>query len=362
MAQGDDDQHDPLHQAGSIYDDDLEDSTMEISLQDIYALSKVDQRSPQAQDVSNLSHMAPPPAPAGSASVHDPMTVELDEDLLEDEVIELEGEVLTELTSEVFDEEDYDLIQKNFEEIDGLVEPTLFPDESSAAPDELDNTGVLEQSYEDLLGDEFSSLEDDTDPSVDLYLPELGDPVSLAQEDPSEAFDSMEELSHEQFAGDVEEPEESWVDSTSVFSPDEALLEAARGAFAEQISGAQPVNMPQDTEHMIDIPILAVIPDDKAIEEDATGMFEVPAALLSQLRQPTPVEEREPPPALVPQADDDATIQGAIETSSMTVPPFEVHAYINNEGHVIIPSHQAMAAHLKPGLRLRLLVEILHDD
>lgn len=355
MAQGDDDLHDPLQSAGSLYDDDMEDSTMEISLQDIYALSKVDQQKPQQESVTSssgelLSAMMPPPPPAGDMSVHEHQTVELDEEL-----IELEDDVLDELTSEVYDEQDYDLVHRNFEEIDGLVEPTLFPDESSASGDEeLANTGVLQHSYDDLLSHALS-LEDDTDPSVDLYLPELGDPISMAQEDPSEAFDSMEELSHEQFSGDVEEPEESWVDSTSVFSPGEALLEAARGAFA--------ANVQESTEHMIEVPILAIITDDddEAIQEDATGMFEVPAALLSQLRQTDNAPLEDTPPGALPEADDGATLQGSVDTTSMATPPFEVDAHINASGLVVIPSGQAMTAHLKPGMKLRLLVQIISD-
>jgi hypothetical protein len=348
MAQGDDEQHDPLQSAGSLYDDNMEDSTMEISLQDIYALSQVDQQTAPsghaASSSGSLLHtMAPPPAPLGDAPTHDPLTVEIDEDL-----IELDDQVLSELTSEVFDEQDYDLVQKNFDEIDGLVEPTLFPDDSHGEDEEFANTGVLTQSYDELINEQLS-LEDDTDPSMDLYLPELSDPISLAQEDPSEAFDSMEELSHEQFSGHVEEPEESWVDSTSVFSPDAALLQAARGAFAASVQ--------ESTEHMIEVPILELLPDE-SIEQDATGMFEVPAALLSQLRQ---TSEDDLPPAALPHADDGATIQGAVETTSVAVPPFEVDAHINAHGLVVIPEGQAMTGHLRPGMRLRLLVQILHD-
>lgn len=352
MGHQDDDSNSPLHSdLGSLYDDNPEDSTMEISLKDIYALSQADKQSTPHQGVSALSKMAPPPAPLDSPDQHN--TVEMEEDL-----IELDDDILSELTSEVYDERDYDLVQQNFQEIDGRVDPVLFHGEesSSSEEEELANTGVIEQSYEDLLLGEMSIAEEDTDPSLDVYIPfeeveaemmeqfTLGDAVSLSQGDPSEAFDSMEELSQAQFDEGVEE-DEPWVDSTSVFSPDPELLNAARGLYQDQLGPA----FGQDTQHMIEVPVLPLISEEE-IMEDQTGLFEVPASLLSQLRSQS--AEASQTLITVEEGARPAQLPGA------TI----VYGVVQPDGSLLVPASQLQGMHLMAGVAVRLHIEHADSD
>lgn len=360
MGHQDDDSNSPSHaNLGALYDDNPEDSTMEISLKDIYALSQADRQSSSPQQgMSALSNMMPPPAPLDGSDTQN--TVELEEEL-----IELDDEILSELTSEVYDEKDYDLVQQNFQEIDEHVDPIIFhgnEESSSSVEEELANTGVIEQSYEDLLLGEMSFAEEDTDPSLDVYIPfeeieaemmdqplTLGDAVSLSQEDPSEAFDSMEELSQAQFDEGVG-GEEPWVDSTSVFAPDPELLDAARGMYQEQLG----TPFVQDTQHMIEVPVMPLMPEEEIVE-DQTGLFEVPASLLSQLRGQST-------------EDSDATVEGASQTiltaGEASLPAASsVYGVVQPDGSLLVSPSQLQGMNLMAGTVVRLNIEhVGHEE
>ena len=346
---------------------------MEISLQDIYALSHADRAAPRTEGLPE--HLEPPPrvksskatkASSPPASIPAPPpgaapTVELDEDL-----IELDDVALDEITSEVFDERDYDLVQQNFFEIDDNVDPALHEEDSSQADDgELSHTGVLERSYEELLLEqslvdfsEASELafpdEEDTDPSLDVLLRSDLDAAATTSQafDPSEVFDSMEEISEVQFAHDAAEPQESWVDSTSVFSPNAALLEAARGVLQDAPDAEE------RTRHMIEVPILEML-DGPIPLEDATGLFEVPSSLLSQLRSTPSVPQIGLTAPELPQDDqeEDLTVQRHVSS----LEPVTVSATVDGQGHLVIDRDHPLAYMLRPGQRLNVTVQILSD-
>ena len=308
-----------------LFDDSMEDSTMEISLKDIYALRQADKQD-------GALSLEPPSPPTSSPVADDSLhTVEL-----YDDVIEVSDELLDEMTSEVFDELEYERLQESM-------------NEDSFVDEHLANTGVLEHSYEDLMLGELSSLEDDTDPSMDIMMPlselKMNDPVSLTQDDPSEAFDSMEELSQAQFEVSMD-PNEAWVDSTSVFKPDPELLKAARGAYLSQAEVVQ-----DETQHMIEVPVM---PLDEEIVEDATGLFEVPAALLSQLRNQSSGTSEE-----VPSADDGFTMQETLHHEAGW--KSMVYATVNSQGDLVIPAAQLGGLDVRPGQEILIRVEVFED-
>ena len=326
-----DDGHDGLGELSS----EVEDATMEISLQDIYSIKEEDKRqgldSGSSADDSHdefttverpaVSIEAPPPLedtptppPSQTAPPEPPSRFEPPG-----------GEPTTQLA---FDASDFTG--------QGLDEELL---EEDTNPSMVTPPEVLEGF------DDFEGMGDEpTDPTFDRPLAELEDRDELLSVD-SNAYDEL----------DPPGP------STSVPDPNEELLARASWhdpAFEEEEEAPDP----EDATGHFEIPAALLSQlhepepseeedDDELGHEDATGHFEIPAALLSQLRErdeatsPPEPEAREPLPEL--------------SDPHISVMEIEAIAEVDAQGRLVLPEQIVRVGPLRPGMRVHLKIQIL---
>lgn len=273
MATGDDADKRP----GFYFEDDENDATMELSLKDVFAMSRQDRRAvpedPTAQNLASLARAA---------------------------------EKL------VFDEPDF-----------------LAPEDETISVEPL--------SLEELSLEEDTNpagLDENTNPSISMSVPPEAIPPHLMPPaaDDAETFTSVDGV-------------EGWADSTSVFQPDEDLLQAARRGFQDYIQSS-----PEEVHNEWG--------GDGSDDDSSTGLFEIPAALLMQLKTEEEEEEEltsSPPSAPGRFGNDSETVNAPLWQPGDT---FEVSASVDERGRLILDS-QEISSLLSQGMRLKLSVEVI---
>jgi len=267
MATGDDADKRP----GFYFEDDETDATMELSLKDVFAMSRQDRRSvPEDPTAQNLASLAR----AAEKLVRD-----------EPEFLAPEDETIS-------------------------VEPLSL--EELSLEEDTNPTG----------------LDENTNPSVSMSVPPEAIPPHL---EPPTADDA------ETFT--LADNAEGWADSTSVFQPDEDLLQAARRGFQDYIQSS-----PEEVHNEWG--------GDGGDDDSSTGLFEIPAALLMQLKAE---EEEVAAPAPSRLGNDSDTVNAPLWQPGDT---FEVSASVDERGRLVLDSKE-ISSLLGKGMRLKLSVEVI---